>query len=350
VVSKQFRIHCRRCLENLEAIKKATEAAKLAQAELQTLPSRVTGLVTGEVSTTMAKNHATCSTILTEVRASSIRADQNVEEIKIAIQSLLSNENTSQIATLLAPALDKAISGRIASSMEAFTTHIESLQPESKRQDRRPNPDGSTSPSITSHSPNHQAGSLHNLSYTTTCIRWTGESKFVNFWFGRLVLSTSVLDSWEAHGNEETPRKIELLETKATVIPSKWLFRKGAVLKITRLVSAMVAPSIQLSLTPIMVLAEDDEIVGAMQRGDLAKVQRLIRNGNVHPSSIFPDGSSLVHKCMNGFLERFQKDIKAVKLYPEVVQEAIDLGDITAIALWLVNWGSDVDIIDIHGM
>jgi hypothetical protein len=158
------------------------------------------------------------------------------------------------------------------------------------------------------------------------------------------------MDSWEGHGNEEAPRKTELLETKATLIPSKWLFRKGAVLKITRLVSAIVAPSIQFSLTPIMVLTEDDEIVGAMQRGDLAKVQRLIRNGNVHPSSIFPDGSSLVHKCMNGFLERFHKDIKAVKLYPEVVQEAIDLGDITAIALWLVNWGSDVDTIDIHGM
>jgi hypothetical protein len=124
------------------------------------------------------------------------------------------------------------------------------------------------------------------------------------------------------------------------------------VLKITRLVSSITAPSIQLSLTPIMVLSEDNEIVNAMrcgEYGDLAKVQRLIRSGNIHPTSIFPDGSSLVHKCMNGLLERFRKDVKAAKLSPVVSQEAVDLSDIISIARWLVNRGSDVDTIDVHG-
>jgi hypothetical protein len=338
-------------VENLEAIKRATEAAKLAQAELQTLPSRATGLVAGEVSTIIAKNHATCSTILTEVRASSIRADQNVEEIKMVIQSLLSNESTSKIATLLAPALEKAISDRIDSSKQAFRSQVGSLQPESRREYRPLNPDDANSPRITPRYYEHQFGaaSLNHLSYTATCISAAGESKKFNFWFGRLILSTSVLASWEGPANRSNLQRAEFLETKVTFIPSRWLLRKGAVLKITRLVSAIVAPSIQFSLTPVMVLSEDHKIIGAMQYGDLAKVQRLIRNGNVHPSSIFPDGSSLIHKCMNGLLERFQKDVKAAKRFPRVFQEAVDLSDITRVACWLVSWGSDVDTIDAHG-
>jgi hypothetical protein len=338
--------------ENSEGTNKTMKTVKLAQADLQTLPSRVIGLFTREISTTMAKNHATCSKILTEARPSSIRTDQNVEEIKMAIQSLLSNESTNQITTLLIPSLEQAISDRITSSVEAFAAHRGSLQAESRRPGRRPDPDKDTSSSTTRRYPENQFGaaSLNDLSYTTTCVRWTGESKFVNCWFGRLILATSVLDSWEDYRNGETHRETKFLETKATLILSKWLLRKGAVLKITRLISAVAAPSIQLSLTPLLVLAEDDEIVSAMQLGNLAKVQRLIRSRNVHKSSIFPDGSSLAHKCMNAFLEKFQKDVKVVKLSPGVVHEAIDLSDIAGIALWLVNWGSDVDTIDIHGM
>jgi hypothetical protein len=119
--------------ENSEGTNKTMKTVKLAQADLQTLPSRVIGLFTREISATMAKNHATCSKILTEVRASSVRTDQNVGEIKMAIQSLLSNESTNQITTLLIPSLKQAISDRIISSVEAFAAHRGSLQAESRK-------------------------------------------------------------------------------------------------------------------------------------------------------------------------------------------------------------------------
>ena len=117
--------------------------------------------------------------------------------------------------------------------------------------------------------------------------------------------------------NGKTLQKVEFLETKATLIPSKWLLRKGVVLKITRLISAIFAPSIQFSLTPIMVITEDDEIVGAMRHGDLTKVQQLILGGKVHPSSIFPCGSTLVHYCLKDLPLNTFRALKRWKLYEE---------------------------------
>jgi hypothetical protein len=70
-------------------------------------------------------------------------------------------------------------------------------------------------------------------------------------------MSTSILESWQGHGNRATLHKGDFSETKAALILAKWLLRKGMMLKITRLVSAVVAPSIQFSLTPIMVIFED---------------------------------------------------------------------------------------------
>lgn len=96
-------------LQHSEAAMKTTEAAEMTQSKLQNLPARVKGVVTGEISTMMAKSYVTCSTILTEVRESSLKADRTNEELKLAIQSLLSDPNTSRIATLLQPALEKAV-------------------------------------------------------------------------------------------------------------------------------------------------------------------------------------------------------------------------------------------------
>jgi hypothetical protein len=274
-------------LEHSEVAVKTANAARLTQTKLQNLPSRVQRVMMGEISTTMAKSHATCSTILTEVREGSLKTDQTIEELKLAIQSLLSDPNTSKIAALLQPALEKAVSDQIASSIEALTTdlrrsHAETLNTPTFH-------DAEISVKELLKSSNNEVGvrNLNQLSATTTCIRWAGTSRVINFWFGRLILSTSVLDSWEGRGDGKSLQKSEFLETKATLIPSKSLLRQGVVLKITRLVSAIVAPSIQFSLTPIMVISEDNEIVSAMRYGDLQKVKTLILGGQVHPSSVF---------------------------------------------------------------
>ena len=229
-------------LEHSEVALKTTEAARLTQNELQNLPSRVKGVMMGEMSTAMAKSHATCSTILTEVRESSLKTDQTSEELKLAIQSLLSDPGLSGIATLLQPALEKVVSDQIAFSMEALTTHIRRSHPETR------NPTTFHDVDISAKEfhkfSKHKVGvrSLNQLSATKTCIRWAGTSRVINFWFGRLILSTSALESWQGCGDGNTLQKVEFLETKATFIPSKWLLRKGIVLKITRLVSAIVAP------------------------------------------------------------------------------------------------------------
>jgi hypothetical protein len=182
--------------------------------------------------------------------------------------------------------------------------------------------------------------------------------KVINFWFGQLILSTSILESWQGHGNRATLEKAEFLETKATLIPAKWLLRKGMVLKITRLVSAIVAPSIQFSLTPIMVISEDHKIVSAMRSGDLTRVQRFILAGEVHPSSILPDGSSLLHKCIaemrehtlpdKDFLDPFEKDytLKAADLRRQIIYTVPKIIDI---AVWLVAYGSATDAPNIYG-
>ena len=285
-------------LEHSEVALKTTEAARLTQNELQNLPSRVKGVMMGEMSTAMAKSHATCSTILTEVRESSLKTDQTSEELKLAIQSLLSDPGLSGIATLLQPALEKVVSDQIAFSMEALTTHIRRSHPETRNTPTFHDVDISAKEFHKFSKNEVGVRSLNQLSATKTCIRWAGTSRVINFWFGRLILSTSALESWQGYGDGKTLQKVEFLETKATLIPSKWLLRKGVVLKITRLVSAIVAPSIQFSLTPIMVISEDHEIVGAMRHGDLTKVQQLILGGKVHPSSIFPCGSTLGHYCI----------------------------------------------------
>ena len=342
-------------LEHSKAAMMTTEAARLTQSELQNLPSRVKGVVMGEISTTMAKSHATCSTILTEVRQSSLKTDQINEELKVAIQSLLSDPNTSRIATLLQPALEKVVSDQIASSMEALTTHLRRSHPEILSAPTLHEVDISAKELRKSSRTEVGVRSLNQLSATTTCIRWAGTSRVINFWFGRLILATSTLDRWEGHGDGKTLQKVEFLETKATLIPSKWLLRKGVVLKITRLVSAIVAPSIQVSLTPIMVISEDNEIVGAMRHGDLTKVQQLILGGKVHPSSIFPCGSTLVHYCIRNLPEHTSRTLNRCEVHGEgnllsfeveIRETSVKLIDI---AVWLVTYGSSPDVLNIHG-
>jgi hypothetical protein len=343
-------------IEHSEVITKTTEAAKLIQTDLEALPSQVSGLVMGELLPTVAKTHSTYSTILTELRTSSSKAGQNSEEIKLAIQSLLSNENTSQIAALLVPALEKAISDRITSSMEVITAQLGSPPPETRTPDRRPDSENGISSSIIPKYPEKQFGvaSLNSLSSTTTCIRWAGELQVINFWFGRLILSTSVLDSWKGYGNGEVLQKVGFLETKATFILSKWLLRKGAVLKITRLVSAVVAPSIQFSLTPIMVISEENEIVEAMRYGDLPRVKRLIIGSKVHPSSLFPDGSTLVHRCIRELKLCIDQIYAAgtengkattVEVAPEKPQTVLKMIDMVG---WLATNGSATGTLNMH--
>jgi hypothetical protein len=347
-------------LEHSEAAMLTTEAARLTQSELQNLPSRVKGVVMGEISTSMAKSHTTCSTILTEVRQSSLKTDQTNEELKLAIQSLLSDSSTSRIAALLQPALEKVISDQIDSSMEALNTHSRRSHPETLSTPTLDEIDISEKEHRKSSKTEVGVRSLNQLSATTTCIRWPGTSRVINFWFGRLILSTSTLDKWEGHGDGKTLQKVELLETKATLIPSKWLLRKGIVLKITRLVSTIVAPSIQFSLTPIMVISEDNEIVGAMRHGDLTKVQQLILGGKVHPSSIFPCGSTLVHYCVKDLPLNTFRTLKRLELYeedylldfegedlrPNILAFSVKLIDV---AVWLMTYGSGPDILNIHG-
>ena len=333
-------------LVHSEFTTESNEIARQTQDDLQALPSRVRGLILSEVSTTMNKTHTACSTILTEVRESSAKADLASEEIRLAIQSLLSGPDTSRIAALLQPALEKVVSDQIASSMEALTAHL--VRPQLNTPDITPDPNSDIPTKDVSNHSENEVGlrNLNQFSATTTCIRWAGTSKVINFWFGRLMLSTSFLESWEGRGNGSTLQKAKFLETKATLIPSKWLLRKGVVLKITRLVSAIAAPSVQFSLTPIMVISEDSEIVGAMRYGDLTKVQRLILGGKVHPSSIFPDGSSLVHKCIQELqeLDRQKETSLTGAIDPAPLFKLID------IAVLLVNCGSAADAPNMSGV
>ena len=348
----------RTATEHSGLMTKSSEVATQIQADIQTLPTRVVDVVVKEVSTTMAKSHATCSTILTEVRASSIKSDQTNEEIKRAIQSLLSNPDTSRIAALLQPALEKVISDQIASSMESLTAHLASSQPNIPI--RTLDPDGGPPVTVLPGSMENQIGvrSLNQLSATTTSIRWAGSSRVINFWFGRLIISTSSLEKWQGRGNGETLQKAEFLETRSTLIPAKWLLRQGVVIKIKRLVSSIVAPSIQVSLTPIMVISEDHEILAAMRYGDLTRVQQMILAGEVHPGSILPDGTSLLHACvadMRGiilpdleFYDRYEKDLTLHA--PDLSQETLSIiYGMIEIAVWLVAHGAVVDAPNIHG-
>jgi hypothetical protein len=337
-------------LVHSEFTTESNEIARQMQNDLQALPSRVRGLNMSEVSTAMTKTHTACSTILTELRESSAKADLASEEIRLAIQSLLSDPDTSQIAALLQPALEKVVSDQIASSMEAVTAHLgrPQLNTPDITPDITPDPNADIPTKDVSNHSENEVGlrKLNQFSATTTCIRWAGTSKVINFWFGRLMLSTSFLESWEGRGNGSTLQKAKFLETKATLIPSKWLLRKGVVLKITRLVSAIAAPSVQFSLTPIMVISEDNEIVGAMRYGDLTKVQRLILGGKVHPSSIFPDGSSLVHKC----IQELQELDRQKETSLTVAIDFAPLFKLIDIAVLLVNCGSAADFPNMSGV
>lgn len=87
-----------------------------------------------------------------------------------------------------------------------------------------------------------------------------------------------------------------MYETKITLIPLLQSWRTGAELILTRLLSTAVGSSWQMSLTPVYMIPYDHEIVSAIQFGDLAAVEKLVDNGHVHPSSRFPDKSTLVHK------------------------------------------------------
>ncbi len=341
-------------LEHTEVATKTTETAKLTQIEVQNLPSRVKGLLMDDISKRMAKYHATCSTVLTEVRESNLKMDQTNEELKLAIQSLLSDPNTSRIPTLLQPALEKAVSDQIACSMEALTTHLKWSHPESLNTPTFHDADTSAKELRKSSKDEVCVRSLNQLSATKTCIRWAGTSRVINFWFRRLILSTSALDSWEGRGDGKILRKVEFLERKPTLISSKWLLRKGIVLKITRLVSAIVATTIRIPLTPIMVISEDNEIVGAIRHGDLTHVQQLILGGKVHPSSIFPCGSTLVHYFVRDLPKRIW-EINEAGYVPKFLSEHLEAGIVKSsgklidVAMWLMKYGSSPHVLNIYG-
>jgi hypothetical protein len=339
------------CSQHTEGITKTNETAIQTQTGLETLPSRVKDLVMPEVSTMTSKSHAACSTILTEIRASSATADQNSEELKSAIRTLISASDTSRIAALLQPALEKVISDQIASSMEALNVHYGMNQPETSMPNTTAEQDNHVPLDKNIKSFVNEGGvrSLNQLSATKTCIRWAGASKVFNFWFGRLLLSTSVLNSWEGRGNEEPLQKAEFLEITLTLIPSRWLLRNGAILKITRLLSAIAAPAIQFSLVPVMVISEDHDIVLAMRYGDLERIQRLVHCGEVHPSSIFQDGSSLALRSLHELQIRIDSFGESQGKNEVLTQKTQRPYDVMSVIYWLIGQGIDVDGANTYG-
>jgi hypothetical protein len=109
-----------------------------------------------------------------------------------------------------------------------------------------------------------------------------------------------------------------------------------------------------------MVILEDNEIVGAMRHGDLTKVQRLIFGGKVHPSSIFPCGSTLVHYCIrdlpkNTFTALGRWEMYEAGLLPSFEDEDLGPGIVESsgklidVAVWLITYGSGPDILNIYG-
>jgi len=155
----------------------------------------------------------------------------------------------------------------------------------------------------------------------------------VNFLAVRFLVSTSVLKTWHRSNSSHNEETI-LNETKITLIPCIDNWVTGAELILTRLFSASVGSSWQVSLTPVVLIPYDHDIVSAIQSGDFAAVRKQISQGKVHPSSRFPDNSTLVHKCIS-----ITYSAQTHALFRNVIE----------IAEWLVQTGNDVDARDIHG-
>ncbi|CZR56349.1 uncharacterized protein PAC_06237 [Phialocephala subalpina] len=331
-------------LEHSVGVSKLSEASSRVEAELQNLPTHVTNHVTTEVSQlsrTLNNNHTTYTTMLTDVQNTSIRTEQQSQEINDAIRSLLGNSDISHIAALLQPALEKVVSDRIDAAMKEHAIRLEAH----------------TSNSMSSTTVSHQSTqcsvqsstgvtSLSQLSSTVTYSKQERTSKIIKFWFGQLRVTTSIVKSWQGSGNSKSLQKSQFVETKVTLIPSSWLLRKGVILTISHVVSGTCSPSVQFSLVPLMVLADDHPIVTLMGCGNLSGVRRLIESGQVHTSSLFPDGSNLLLRCMNTLLNRFvsAEQVGIRPFYPGRAEL-----DMIEIAECLVEKGIETDIMDVQG-
>jgi hypothetical protein len=102
------------------------------------------------------------------------KAYQSSNEIKLAIQSLLSYPNTQGIDAILRPVLEKVVSDQIASFGEALTARLEAPQINPRTSGRRQDQEDGPSSLAPPHYSEYQVGvpSLNNLSSTRTSIRW----------------------------------------------------------------------------------------------------------------------------------------------------------------------------------
>lgn len=334
-------------LEHSVEVSKLSEASSRVEAELQNLPTHVTNHVTTEISQlsrSLSNNHTTYATLLTEVKNTSIRTEQQSKEINDAIRSLLGNSDISHIAALLQPALEKVVSDRIDAAMKEHAIHLEARTSSSKSSTTMSHQ--FTQCSTASGESSTGVTSLSQLSSTVTYSRQEQKSKIIQFWFGRLRITTSMVKSWQSCGNSKSLRKSEFVETVVTLIPSPWLLRTGVILTVGHVVSEIHFPSIQFSLVPLTILADDHPIVTLMESGDLLGVRRLIESGQVRTSSLFPDGSNLLLRCINTLRNHF---VRARQADGKLLLAGRAELDLTEIAVCLVEKGIETDVMDLRG-
>jgi hypothetical protein len=90
----------------------------------------------------------------------------------------------------------------------------------------------------------------------------------------------------------------EVLLDRSGIHPCVTAAAHPAVLNFKRLLSEAVVLQIQFSLMPLTVISWENPIIEAMRSGSILQVKQLIDAGKVHPWNVFPDGSTLLYRCL----------------------------------------------------
>jgi hypothetical protein len=231
----------------------------------------------------LASNHDSYVTMFARGQDS---ADQNAQEIKSTLASLLAEMNTQQLSAATQTTLERIIATQIKRELQ---THHERLRIETSLAtplrsvqtfSARPRPEepslsteGSERKLLTHSSPRKRPG--RRLKY----------AKSYNLWFGTLLLSSEVDN---AEGSSSSVR------TEIIILPALLLLHKGAVMTINRFISSYSRPVISYSIRPLTVLRDHHPMLLAISSGNTPQVQQLFATRQASPFDYTARGTNLM--------------------------------------------------------
>ena len=287
-------------IEGLERAKSMLQQAQIGMIMNSLVTTNHISMRMSSEVTALTLNQSLLSSNVIETISAITSLEQNVDNLKSAVHSSLSQVSQYGCPSQWPPLPEKYHLNRIQNKIDFI-----SLQPHecactkmksavskhtsARNLERRENYQDQCTTLESPPKLSSRCGRTGGSPEDTTCAK-SGKNLIISAshrtFLGSILMSTE---------KREVNLYLSYLVTEILLLPASWLLRTGFTITITRIVSEYTKPSLTYSLRPIEIITNTNRVLSVMLDGDILKVQKYFAKRVVSPFATFSNGFNLLH-------------------------------------------------------